>query len=771
MLTLILTGFFVLIVGIGALIGLARGLNKAVIRILTLAVAIVLTFVAAGPVTNAVLGNITVDGLSLGQFLVSLAEKEPTLRNILDASPLMEQAILAAPGFALSFVVLPVVFVVLSFLSWIVFLIVQSPLRRAIFGDDGQTPNAGKRFAGMGIGLVSGVLVFAMLMAPLYGVFSTLPDAESVDQSLDTLVQKQVISASNAQLIKENYGVTNCLVVRIGGKAGLQALGNWYLANASAIEADGYRTSLMQEFGYMMSAGQTALEGGLLTALLEADNTGELYAVLANKDMMDLMMQDLFRSRLLASVVPEIVAVAMQSVAKTMNVPADKGAVYDNMMDGVTHAVRSADIDYAAIHAYEQAHGTVYRMARSARSSDTMTQEEYEEQIQKLEELAATISSILDQSISGDTTDFADAVADHIVNELKNQAAQGGQQVADNYDIAALQDTLSRVDEALLDANLLQQLMDKEQFETDMATVETITDSVRQSVKDALQDETQAAETASTLASVVSDLAQAVSSASGENGELDVANLDFEKVASAVTSLQNSALKDVGASVLDIVVSGDLGDNALISDAVNAVKEGYENGENISGAITSAGALVNLGTAMGGGEGNQDNMVTSLTSLINNLDEFTINLLPSILTEDTIASMGVPQEHTGATYSVIETLLRELMALKGAADYDSEVQAILHLYNLATTGVEQFSKDDVAELADYAVNSDAIFNTLVSVSASNPFGIQIENENSRLELIQAIEENYDLSGKTQREREIYRAVATLLGLEQEVDLT
>ena len=85
----------------------------------------------------------------------------------------------------------------------------------------------------------------------------------------------------------------------------------------------------------------------------------------------------------------------------------------------------------------------------------------------------------------------------------------------------------------------------------------------------------------------MSDFAAAVASATDEEGNLDATKMDFEKIASAVTSLQNSPLKDLGGAVLDIVASGDLGGNTLISDALNAVKEGYENGEDIGGNLVA----------------------------------------------------------------------------------------------------------------------------------------------------------------------------------------
>ena len=110
------------------------------------------------------------------------------------------------------------------------------------------------------------------------------------------------------------------------------------------------------------------------------------------------------------------------------------------------------------------------------------------------------------------------------------------------------------------------------------------------------------------------------------------------------------------------------------------------------------------------------------------------------------------------------------MNLKGAADYDNEVNAILSLYNLATSGMEDFTEEDIPKLAGYLMDSDAIFNTLVSVSTSNPFGIEIEDEATRADLVEGIEEFFAQSGKSQREREICIVIAKILGVDDMLNL-
>lgn len=786
MVTLIFTIAFAVTVAFGAVVGLVRGMSKSVIRLVVLALAAILTFVIAGPVTTLVAQNIQIEGATLGQLVLNEIRSEATVAAILDAAPLLQQAILVAPAFILSLVMFPLVFCVLSFISWIVFLFVQKPLRKLIFKDSCNKEEAaakpmglrvGLRFAGLGIGIVTGALIFGMTITPLLGLFTVLPEKSVMDASLNTLAQQNILSDKDTANIQQSYGVTDCFVVKLYRGVGLSAAGRNYISAVSRIEADGQITSLPDEFGSLFATIQTATEGGLVNALLSPEDPNALYAVLGDKVFMDALMQDMFQSKLLRSAVPEVMAIAMKTMATSMKVPENKTAVYNNMMDSIALAVKDADIDYAAIQAYEAAYGSAAALSRSGSDSGLMTQEEYEAEIEKLAELVETISSILNKSISGDNKAFTDSIANHIVSEVKTQAAENGESALESFDATSVQNTISTIDAGSIDAGesdagvLLEQLTDQEKFETDIATVEAITEAIRESVKNAVADDSQAAETASTLASVVSDFAGAVSSATDENGDLDITQLDFEKIASAVTTLQNSTLKSVGSSVLDIVASGDLGDNGIVSNAMGALKEGYENGEDIGGTINSAGALINLGAAMGGESGaDQEAMVDSLTSLINNLNEFTIDLLPSILPTDSITSMGVPTKYADSTYDVIETLLTELMELKGAADYDAEVNSILSLYDLVTSGVENFGADDIDELASYAIQSDAIFNTLKSVSTSNPFGIEITSEATRLELTTAIEDGYAKSGKTQRDLDVYNAIATLLGLDENVNL-
>ena len=135
MASLILTALFAVTVLISAIYGLLRGLNKSVIRLITIVVAAALTFLVAGPITTAIVENITIEGQTLGEMILGAVSQMDIVGPMLETLPLLSQALLVAPAFVLAIPVFPVVFYVLKFITWIIFLFVQKPLRKLIFKD------------------------------------------------------------------------------------------------------------------------------------------------------------------------------------------------------------------------------------------------------------------------------------------------------------------------------------------------------------------------------------------------------------------------------------------------------------------------------------------------------------------------------------------------------------------------------------------------------------------------------------------------------------
>ena len=746
MAALILLCAFLFFVAIGALVGFIRGMNKTVVRLITFVVAMVLTFFASGLVTNLVADKVLIEGQTLGELVLGMIQEEEMVADFMEAAPLLREAILVSPAFAIAIVVFPVIFFLLSFISWIVFCCIQKPLRRAMFKETfpktkeekkelkkNRKPflvRLGKRFAGFGIGAVIGALIFGMILTPVLGILSVLPQNSALEELIDTMVDQNMLDADMANTIKTEMSVRDGAILKSYRLIGLSLAGKIYLSSVSKFEYEGQKTNIPAEFDSVFSVVQVAIEGGLLKAALNSQNPKAIVSVLSNQAFVDELIGEMFNSRLFCALIPEVMAIAMESVALTMNVPADKNAVYDNMMDDIATAVKDADINYEGIKAYEAAQAALDYVDGdgSEQAPVIMTAEEYEAEIQKLADLTVKISKIINAAVSGSNETVANALADQIVQTVKTEIMEKGEEALADFNADSVKTVVSEISADNIQTEddsaqgILEKLADPEKFETDVTTVETITQSIRESVQSAVADTSKADETASTLASVVCNLAGAVDGmldesgniVTDENGNVDIGSLDFSKIADAVTELQGSNLKDVGSSMLDIMVSGDLGDNAIVSDALGAIKESYDNGEDLGGTINSAGALIVIGSSMGNGSASKEDVANSFKDLVQNLNETTLKLLSSVLSEETLLSMGIKKEYATIAFDVVDALLRELMELKNVADYEEEVNTVLYIYDILSGG--KFEKEQLPDFISQMLKSRVVMNTLERVS-------------------------------------------------------
>ena len=749
MAALILLCAFLFFVVIGAIVGFIRGMNKTVIRLITFVIAMVLTFFASGLVTNLVADKLLIKGQTLGELVLGMIQQEQMVVDFLESAPLLKEAILVAPAFAIGIVAFILVFFLLNFISWIVFCCIQKPLRKVMFketfpktkgekkahkeqqkNDKSFLVRLGKRFAGFGIGAVIGALIFGMVLTPVLGILSVLPENSALEELIDAMVDQEMLDADMANTIKTEMAVRDGAILKSYRLIGLSLAGKLYLSSVSKFEYEGQETNIPAEFDSVFSVVQIAVEGGLLKAALNSQNPKAIVSVLSNQAFVDKLIGEMFNSKLFCALIPEVMAMAMESVALTMNVPADKNAVYDNMMDDIAVAVKNADIDYEGIKAYEAAQAALDYVDGdgSEQAPVIMTAEEYEAEIQKLADLTVKIAKIINTAVSGSNETIANALADQIVQSVKTEMIENGEEAFADFNAESVKNVVSEISADNIQTeegsaqDILEKLADPEKFETDVATVETITQSIRESVQSAVADTSKAEETASTLVSVVCNLAGAVDGmldesgniVTDENGNVDIGSLDFSKIADAVTELQGSNLKDVGSSMLDMMVSGDLGDNAIVSDAIGAIKESYDNGEDLGGTINSAGALIVIGSSMGNGEASKEDIANSFKDLVQNLNETTLKLLSSVLSEETLLSMGIKKEYASIAFDCVDALLRELMELKNAANYEEEVNTVLYIYDILSGG--KFEKEQLPDFISKMLKSGVVMNTLERVS-------------------------------------------------------
>ena len=171
-----------------------------------------------------------------------------------------------------------------------------------------------------------------------------------------------------------------------------------------------------------------------------------------------------------------------------------------------------------------------------------------------------------------------------------------------------------------------------------------------------------------------------------------------------------------------------------------------------------------------GSDSSRETIDASFENLVRHLDETTMKLLPSIITDDMLISLGGDPQYTDTALSVVEKLLRELMALKGASDYTNEVDAVLELYNLIMKGVNNLVEDDIQKFIDSAMKSDAIYNTVIKLGDEGKVLFEIQSDSQHDLILDTIEAYYDESGKTQKEYDLFKAFSIVVGLGEEVEL-
>jgi hypothetical protein len=214
MITLVMLGLTAVGLGFGALFGLMRGRNRAILRLIMVAVCVVVAIVLRGPLTKVVMG-ININGQTLEQTLVSLFNQ-----GEMAFPESVQTLVLSLVEIIVGLLAYFIAFFALRVLTWaVVFPICK------IFVHEGETM---KRGQGALFGLAQGVIVvFAMLM-PLNGLIVQF------DKIADIKMQDKPLLELPANVGLEEY---------VNGPIGqtYSAVGGWYfnmLTSADTLKFD-----------------------------------------------------------------------------------------------------------------------------------------------------------------------------------------------------------------------------------------------------------------------------------------------------------------------------------------------------------------------------------------------------------------------------------------------------------------------------------------------------------------------------------------------------
>lgn len=222
-------GILGLLVLIGALKGLSRGISRQLIRTLTVVASIALSILAVKFLSGQIYAYF--DGKTGEELLAQIANMGITVNgeplNVNDFEwlgnfdPEIISYILAIP---LSLVVLPLVFVILFIIISALMLIVHA-IVSGVLGFRKKKNNALTRLLGMALGAVQGALVTVVLLVPILGIASTASDA------IETMRQNENKSEAELEIIElyDNNvkGAVETPVVKTLTNFGGNILYNW----------------------------------------------------------------------------------------------------------------------------------------------------------------------------------------------------------------------------------------------------------------------------------------------------------------------------------------------------------------------------------------------------------------------------------------------------------------------------------------------------------------------------------------------------------------
>lgn len=423
---LILTILLVLMVAVCALIGFLRGFNKSIVRMITLVIAVILAFAVAIPITNILAENITVGGKDLDDLLVDWAMNVELLAEIVEYSPLFEKAVRVFPAFIIGILVLPVLFAAFGFVTFFLYNKVVAPLLKLMFKNHGEHISMGRKFAGLGIGAVSGLLIFGIVMTPLFGFLSVLPDRSAIDETMDTLVEQEAISERAAEIVKGEFAVLDSGIVKAYSFLGASALGRVYLKSVSEIEYGDISTDLTAEADSLFTVIQTAVEGELAKVIIGKGDADDYYKVLSNTDFTSKLIKDMKASNLLRASVPAIMVMVIKSATNSLALPDGIAEKYDVMMDEIALLLAESDVDFESIMSYQQTNGVAPVISLHGSARMFMTEEAYIAELEKLDALTKNIADVIHRCVDGIDEETAMHIAERFIYNISQGVEEEG---------------------------------------------------------------------------------------------------------------------------------------------------------------------------------------------------------------------------------------------------------------------------------------------------------------------------------------------------------
>lgn len=170
---LVLNVLFALILVIGFLLGIWRGLKKSAVSAAFSIVGVLIAFFVTPPITNAILGiSVNFGGTSqtINEYLMNQISSNPDIANLVENSPSLESLIASLPSAIANVVVFIVVTLAVELVLYIPYRIIASVCLK-------QKGQKKYRWWGGAVGVVKAFLVALLVFMPLSSLSGTVSEA------------------------------------------------------------------------------------------------------------------------------------------------------------------------------------------------------------------------------------------------------------------------------------------------------------------------------------------------------------------------------------------------------------------------------------------------------------------------------------------------------------------------------------------------------------------------------------------------------------------
>ena len=196
---------------VGMMLGLIRGWKNTLVRLIEIVLCAFIAYIIAGSLADAFLAldlskygfNIAgVKVTTVEETLTSLISSISVVKEVLELSPTLKSVIAILPIVIISLVLFVVLFFVIKFLVWIIHAIVGAVIRKKLkeqseYNDDDIQKKNVNRLIGAGIGVLQGIICFAIVMSPVAGITYFLADeVKYIREYSDGLIKDDVVNAS-----------------------------------------------------------------------------------------------------------------------------------------------------------------------------------------------------------------------------------------------------------------------------------------------------------------------------------------------------------------------------------------------------------------------------------------------------------------------------------------------------------------------------------------------------------------------------------------------